>query len=178
MTVPLAVASMQDVLHSPGPSPELGPNADLYGRLIGSWRITVFEYPENAPRREREGEWHFGWVLEGRAIQDVFIVPPRVQRSAETPREGNRYGATLRIYDASRDEWRITWINPVTLAHNELVGRRRGDEIVQEGSDGDGQPYRWIFSDIKPDSFRWRSESSADGGKTWRLDAEFLARRF
>ena len=29
------------------------------------------------PQRRRNGEWHFGWVLEGRAIQDVWIVPPR-----------------------------------------------------------------------------------------------------
>lgn len=176
MTAPLSASSLEEVLHSPGPSPELGRNADLYGRFVGAWRVTVFEYPETGPKRERQGEWHFGWVLEGRAIEDVFIVPPRAQRTSQTPREGNRYGASLRVYDAKRDEWHITWINPVTLAYNRLVGRQQGEEIVQEGTD-DGQPYRWIFSDITPNSFRWRAESSSDGGKTWRLDVEFFARR-
>jgi len=99
----------------------------------------VFEYPENWPKRERQGEWHFGWVFEDRAIEDVFIVPPRAQRTPDTPREGNRYGASLRGYDAERDEWHITWINPVTLADNRLVGRKQGGEIDQEGMDG-GQP--------------------------------------
>jgi len=30
--------------------------------------------------KEQRGEWHFGWVLEGRAIQDVILAPPREER--------------------------------------------------------------------------------------------------
>lgn len=173
----LHASSLPEVLHSPGPSPELGAGADLYDRLIGSWDVTVYEYPQNGSRRELQGEWHFGWVLEGRAIEDVFIVPPRSQRTAGTAREGNRYGATLRMYDAARDEWRITWFNPVTLARNDLIARRDTDGIFQEGATEDGGLTRWIFTEIHPESFRWRAETSMDGGKTWRLTVEFLARR-
>lgn len=28
---------------------------------------------------------------------------------------------------------------------------------------------KWVFSDIKPDSFKWRGEESKDGGKSWVL---------
>ena len=70
--------------------------------------MTVLEYPENWPKRERQAEWHVRCVVEGRAIEDVFIVPPRAQRTPDTPREGNRYGASLCVYDTKRDECHIT----------------------------------------------------------------------
>jgi len=76
--------------------------------LVGAWRVTVLEYPENWPKRERQAEWHVRCVVEGRAIEDVFIVPPRAQRTPDTPREGNRYGASLCVYDTKRDECHIT----------------------------------------------------------------------
>jgi len=36
---------------------------------------------------------------------------------------------------------------------------------------------RWIFSDIRAASFRWRSENSSDGGPTWQLTIEMRVRR-
>src|SRR5262249_52415381 len=41
----------------------------------------------------------------------------------------------------------------------------------------DGLPVRWIFSHIRADAFDWRSEVSADGGKTWKLEQEIFATR-
>ena len=35
----------------------------------------------------------------------------------------------------------------------------------------------WSFSEITPQSFRWRGEVSVDDGASWRLDVEFLAHR-
>ena len=61
--------------------------------------------------------------------------------------------------------------------HDELVGRRVGTEVVQEGTRADGTLIRWVFSDIKPDACIWRGEASTDAGKTWRLEAEFRLRR-
>jgi hypothetical protein len=58
-----------------------------------------------------------------------------------------------------------------------MIGRRHGDDIVQLGTNSDGRPVRWSFSDITPGSFIWRGETSLDNGATWRLDVEFLARR-
>ncbi|HZY95016.1 MAG TPA: hypothetical protein VFE98_09220, partial [Candidatus Bathyarchaeia archaeon] len=121
--------------------------------------------------------WHFSWVLEGRAIQDVWIVPPLADRTPTTPTEHNRYGSTLRIYDPKIDAWRIYWFNPVRQDRSELIGRKVGDNIVLQGVDDDGSYVRWSFIDIKPDSFVWVGESSMDGGKTWQLGAKFVAHR-
>jgi len=65
----------------------------------------------------------------------------------------------------------------VTGNRDELIGRRSGKEIVQVGTHGNGTPIRWIFTDITPDSFRWTGEALEPDGKTWKLEAEFRARR-
>lgn len=166
-----------DVLNSETRSPDLPPASDIYGWLVGSWKIRAVDYGDNGSKKETPAEWHFARVLEGRAIQDVFIVPSRDQRSAATPKEGNRYGTSMRYYDPEINAWHITWINPVRQVENHLIGRQVRNEIVQEGKDGDGSLMRWCFRDISPDSFRWTGESSSDEGKTWHLGAEFFAER-
>ena len=164
-------------LMAKGPAAQLGDAASVYGWLIGSWDVRVIDYGADGTKRESTGEWHFGWVLEGRAVQDVWISPPRSQRDSSPPQPGNRYGTSLRVYDAGIQAWRVTWINPVSGAHDELIGRRKGNEVVQEGRNHEGDPIRWVFTDITHDSFRWYGERSHDGGKTWRLEAEFFGKR-
>lgn len=94
-----------------------------YDQLIGSWEVDVFDYKPDGTRRVSSGEWHFAWVLEGRAVQDVLIVPPRgARRLREVPGPGNRYGTTIRVYDPSRDAWNVTWFNPVAGIQGELIG--------------------------------------------------------
>ncbi|HXX31785.1 MAG TPA: hypothetical protein VEJ89_13875 [Myxococcaceae bacterium] len=170
-------SGLLEVLPSAGPSPELGEAAGVYGWLVGSWITRAIDYLPDGQTREAEGEWHFGWVLEGRAVQDVWICPRRSLRGPGLSKAGNRYGTTLRVYDQGLKAWRVTWINPVTGMRNDLVGLRRGADIVQEGADPEGHPIRWVFTDIRPGAFRWYGERSIDGGKTWRLEVEFFARR-
>jgi hypothetical protein len=167
-----------DALGANGPSPDRGANMDLYAWLIGSWDLDVTGYLPDGKTRRRPGEWHFGWALEGRAIQDVWIVPPRGSAcQGDAAANVNSYGTTLRIYDPRIDAWQIQWIDPVTQTYLGMVGRKEGEGIVQLGKNPDGNQIRWSFSEITRDAFRWRGEVSADGGKTWRLTVEFFARR-
>jgi len=166
-----------DALDAGGPAADRAQNMDLYGWLVGSWELDVVGYPENGPQRRRPGEWHFGWVLEGRAIQDVWIVPSRRARGPGEIVENGFYGTTLRVYDPRIDAWHIQWTDPVSQTYFTMVGRKQGETIVQEGKGAGANPIRWSFSDIAPKSFRWRGEVSADGGATWRLNVEFFARR-
>lgn len=172
-----AATALADVLGAEGPVRDRADGIGLYAPFIGSWQMEVIDYDRDGSRRTSKGEWHFAWVLEGRAIQDVFVVPSREERRPEMPTRDNRYGATVRVYDADADEWHLTWFNPVTGARDTLVGRLRGDEIVQEGQNEEGLLKRWSFSEITDESFRWRGEESSDEGKTWRLTAEFFGRR-
>src|SRR5438128_6589510 len=149
------VLSFTDVLRASGRSPEIPEAADAYGWLVGSWELDVRHYWVDVAARRIRGEAHFAWVLEGRAVQDVWIMPRRPDRTADLDRASNMYGTTLRVWDPSIQAWRVTWINPVTAARAELIGRWSGHDVVQVGARPDGTPIRWVFSEITPDSFRW-----------------------
>jgi hypothetical protein len=167
-----------DALAAEGPAAGLGAgNADLYGWLIGSWDLDVTRFLDDGTIRRRPGEWHFGWVLEGRAIQDVWIVPPRgPARTGDAICAVQPYGTTLRVYDPALDAWRVQWTDPVTQSFFIMTGRKEGDDIVQLGQGPGGNLIRWSFREIKPDSFLWRGEVSADG-TTWQTQVEFRAIR-
>jgi hypothetical protein len=157
--------TFNDALHTNAPAADRADRMDLYGWLIGDWDFDGVVHLRDGTTHKGRGEIHFGWVLEGRAIQDVWILP------------GLFYGTTLRIYDPGRDAWHILWNDPVRQFYTRQIGRADGRDIVQDGSDDTGDAVRWSFRDITPTSFRWRGERSQDGGATWRLDAEYLARR-
>jgi hypothetical protein len=166
-----------DMLAAPGRSPEIPEASDVYGWLVGSWELDVHRYVVDVTERHLKGEVHAGWVLEGRAVQDVWIMPGVSDRSGSVDRTTNMYGTTLRIWDAAIQAWRIVWRNPVTGHSEEQIGRRIGTDIVQLGARVDGTPTRWMFTEITGDSFHWTGESLNPDGKTWKAEGEFRARR-
>jgi hypothetical protein len=167
----------QSVLSAAGRSPEIPESADLYGWLVGSWDLDVIHYGVDVSAQQIKGEAHFSWVLEGRAVQDVWIMPRRANRTESQAKAGNMYGTTLRVWNAALQAWRVTWINPVTGSRDELVGRWSGKDIVQVGARSDGTPIRWMFTEITPDSFRWTGEVLEPDGRTWKLQGEFRAKK-
>jgi len=154
---------------------------NLYDRFIGRWEAEAQAFLPDGSSRRHYWQIRFERVLEGRAIQDVWITPPRdgpnVGKSQRWGPFDNQYGMTLRVYDAKLDAWRVTWIDPCAGYRAELVGRARRDGIFQEGKGSDGASLRWIFSDLRADSFRWRAEVSRDEGASWHTAIEMLAHR-
>jgi hypothetical protein len=167
------------VLHAQGPDPEREKELQLYGRFIGDWDTEIIVHAGDGVHHRSQGEIHFGWVLQGRAIQDVWMIPRLADRDAAKPLPlaGNWYGTTLRIYDPTIQAWRIYWIDPATNSFRQQIGRASGDDIVQEGTTDSGMLSRWRFTEIKPDSFHWLGEGKAPADAEWRLVVEVLARR-
>src|SRR5262245_23564476 len=165
-------------LASSGRSPEIPESADVYGWLCGSWDLDVRCYRRvDVAGEGLRGEVHAARVLEGRAVQDVWIMPRCDERRADPDRTKNMYGTTLRSWDASSQSWRVAWANPVNGHYEELVGRWAGSDILQEGTRGDGTKTRWTFTEITGNSFHWRGEALYPGKETWTLEGEFLATR-
>jgi hypothetical protein len=160
-----------------GPSRDLGAAALTYDWLIGVWDAELIDFLEDGSRHEQRGEWHFSWTLEGRAVQDVLIAPRRFKRNRSGPRTADRYGTSIRVYDAKEKVWRITWINPVTGARDELTGRKIGADVIQEGKRSNGQPIRWVFTRITSKSCLWYGEALQADGHTWKREAEFHLRK-
>src|SRR5262245_57969172 len=159
-------------------SPEISESEDVYGWLVGSWELEVLKYKTiNLSSQNIKGEVHFSWVLEGRVIQDVWIMPTIADRQANIDRVNNMYGTTLRIWDPAISAWRIRWANPVSGHEERQTGRKVGSEIVQVGGRLDGTPTRWRYTEITGNSFRWIGEALEPDGETWKIEGEFRARR-
>jgi hypothetical protein len=164
-----------EALHVTAPAAEHIDQLMLFGQFVGSWTLDWSGIDAQGRPARMSGELHFGWVLGGRAVQDIWIVPGRGQ-----PGEGQAplafHGSTIRFYDPMIDAWRSTWIEPLNGRVRRFIGRPADGEILLI-SDEDDPQLRWRFGDIAPDSFRWHSESSRDRGASWQVDEQMLASR-
>jgi len=169
---------MLNVLHSEGPAQDRSIQMMLYGQFIGSWEGRVVVHASDGRKIEASCEIHFGWVLEGRAVQDVWITPSRKdRRNIKASSQYNLYGSTLRVYDPQNDLWHIAWINPITQAFNRLTGRKIGEDIINEYLAEDGARCQWCFTEITDKSFHWIGRESKDEGNTWNIKTEFFVQR-
>jgi arginase len=144
----------------------------LYGQFIGDWDLRITHMREDGTSTQSEGETRWRWILDGRAIQDIWRAP----RGA-APGERQMDGTTVRLHSPTSGTWSITWHSAVTGLVQSLEGRQVGPDILQEGTGPDGLPTRWVFSDISADRFVWRALKSRDGGKSWQQETEMVATR-
>ena len=161
--------AMMSALAAAEPAEEHRDELMLFGQFVGDWTFQVKVFRPDGTTDVEHGEWSFGWILEGRGIQDVWRVPSLAE--SPTPR---RYGTTIRLFDRQTRGWRCTWHGLHDGTVLSFVARQVEDEIVLEKSDGGGI-VRWIFSDVVADSFSWR-KIRLDGG-AWHLEEELRARR-
>jgi hypothetical protein len=148
----------------------------LFGQFVGAWNCKWTGYSPDGQLQTVVGEIHFAWVLEGRAVQDLWIFPSREERRRSGLPAGE-YGTTLRFYDETIQAWRVVWSGPVGHNVRAMVAHQEGEDIVVEGTNQQGHPLRWIFSAITDHSFHWRNTVSEDGGQSWRIQEEFDAER-
>ncbi|WAL65693.1 hypothetical protein ORV05_33295 [Amycolatopsis cynarae] len=159
---------MLRLLAADGPHPDLRDELMLFGQFVGSWSVRN-RFLDGGVWREENREWRFGWVLGGRAVQDVLVNDGGPDDARVTA------GTTVRVYDPAASAWRVQWFGLARAQYVTLFGRAAGDEIHQEGTRSDGATVRWNFTDITPESFRW--QGFVADGDGWRLEQEMRARR-
>jgi hypothetical protein len=168
--------AMITALQADGALAEHADKLMLFGRLVGSWDIEGrFFDKEGNITKQGTGEWHFGWVLEGRVIQDVIISPPRAGR--ELGARSTAYDTAIRVYDPETDTWRVSVIAPIYGTTLQLTAREHDDEVWLEGPGPEGKPIRWTFSEFSDDRVRWQGFVSNDDGATWVRDEEIILTR-
>lgn len=173
---PAAYAAIE-ALRADGPHPEHQEQLMLFGQFVGEWLLDVSFYgPDGSLQSHYLADWMFSWILQGRAIQDVLVVPSREER-ARKPEMPVKSGTTLRYFDPVLGAWRVLWIGAHSNTYIPLIGRQQGEQIILEGPDVDGSPLRWVFSEITPNSFRWTGHTSKDGGRTWYMEQLMKAKR-
>ena len=148
-------------------------DSQIFAPFIGSWNLIVRWWDKSGvASRTEAGEWHFSWVLEGRGVQDVWIVPPRTQRISGSLYE---YGTSIRFYDPGLNAWQSTWIGPMHRVVRTFIARKLGQDVVLETTPDISPAMRWSFSDISKNAFLWKNEVEEPSG--WRTQQTFEAKR-
>ncbi len=107
-----------------------------------------------------QGEWHFAWVLEGMAIQDVIIL------------SGYEYGTSLRIYNPDTHAWDVAYGYTGKIIR--LEAKKQDDMIVLTFIDDECR--KWIFTKIEDNHFHWQNVTIQNNGE-WHINAEIDAKR-
>ena len=151
---------------------ELKDKLNLFGQFVGDWNLDGV-YGKGTPDEWRvHGEWLFSWILEGKAIQDIFICPSRKEKIINSHPDAE-YGTTVRFYNPSKDTWDICYggYGYMTI----LEAKQIGNQIIVVNKDDSDGLNQWVFSDIKSTSFHWQNRTSNDNGTTWRVNFEVFA---
>ncbi len=130
---------------------------NYFGKLIGSWQI---KYVESDNSLLIKGEWHFSWVLEGMAIQDVIILPDY------------EYGTSLRIFNPATHAWDIAYGYTGKIIR--LEARKQNEMIVLTYTGDENR--KWVFTSIDDEKFHWQNVTVTDTGE-WHINAEIYAER-
>jgi hypothetical protein len=165
--------ALSSALEAPGPHASLGDQAQLLGRLVGAWDVEYGDVGKDGTVKHRTGRLIVGWVMDGRAIQDLWVVEPSGGR---TERE---VYADLRYFDPKTRTWPATFIDPEHASSARFTAiATQTDRIELHTPDLGAADSRWSFTELSPTAVVFRDESSDDGGKTWRLRSEdHLTRR-
>lgn len=97
-----------NVLVSKGKSNLIPEKDNLYGQFVGEWDFEWVDNQGTTGERHVQGEWIFAWVLEGTAIQDVFICPSRKARIKDYQPDA-AYATTVRMYNPNTEAWDILY---------------------------------------------------------------------
>ena len=130
---------------------------NYFGKLIGSWKI---EYIDNSNSRSIKGEWHFSWIMEGMAVQDVIILPDF------------EYGTTLRVYHPGTSAWDVAYCFTGKIIR--LEARKQGDQIVLTNVEDHRK--KWVFVNIEDNRFHWQDVTVKDDGQ-WQINFDLYAER-
>lgn len=110
---------------------------NFFGKLIGGWEI---DYINNSNSSLIKGTWHFSWILDGMAIQDVINLP------------NYELGTTLRIYNPVTNAWDIAYCYMGRIMRFEA--RKQGDKIVLTNIDDERRKLRMIISIGKTSEYK------------------------
>lgn len=153
-----------------------------YGQFVGRWRCAPAFLDATGAWQEPPARptWIWHWVLNGAAIQDVWIPDP------DHSPAGAAMGTNLRVYDAEADRWDMVWTTESLGGFQRFSARMIDGEVVMHGDIPAGQRpahrARITFHDIRADRFEWKYEAAApgegpDAEKTWQLFSTLSCQR-
>lgn len=139
---------------------------DWFEPLIGDWDFDYY-----AADRHVEGEWLFRRVLEGIAIEDLFICPSRATKETN-PQPDGEYGVALRIFNTETKCYDMTYVCSKYIKLLEV--KKENERIVCTVKNKPTN--KWVFSEITNHSFRWQNITVLDN-EEWHINSNVYAKR-
>lgn len=136
-------------------------NATLFAQFAGTWDVVYDVFDKSGRARHFRGQVTYRSILGGAAVQEIW--------SDTAGTEQVPYGTTIDYYDGKHRCWTQVWIYPADGTTQIVTGGEVGRSIVLTGRDETGALQRWSITDIEPETYTSRFESSSDNGKTWHL---------
>jgi hypothetical protein len=134
---------------------------DLFDFWLGDWSVTWTNADGTAGRaRNRVTRTLDGQVIEENFEQDPADPPPLLR------------GRSLSVRQPATGLWRQAWADNqggffALTGGTDGADRLFSTALVPAGDTLRGQ--RMVFHDIRPDTFTWDWQGTADGGRTWKL---------
>ncbi len=131
-----------------------------FGQFIGTWKCTSFSRGRDKSWQPNpwENTWTWYWVLDGHAIQDVWVGSP------DSP-PGWNAGTNIRIYDEAAQRWRMAWTTTLSKQFDFYEAEPVDGNMVMQGDiPARGQrpahSARITFHEITDTSFSWKYEAA------------------
>jgi hypothetical protein len=145
--------------------PGTGTTSD-FDFLIGQWR---FQLQARDPKTGaygpvQRGIWTAAKTHEGMIVEDQF--------STDQPNGTHSLLMTYRVYDTVNRNWTIQGIQTRVGSPWQpgAAWASGADRLLVQSHPAIGRMTRIRYYNITPNHFQWRSDGSADGGKTWLAD--------
>lgn len=159
-------------LAAAGPNSAVADQSKVLESLVGSWDVEYMDVLKDGRQQHRTGQFIVAWVLDGRAIEDVWIVDP------SEGRHDREVYADVRYFDSKSRTWPTVFIDPEHASIAKFTGGATADgRMVLQTTDLGRPQSRWSFVDIEPETCVFRDEYSTDGGESWKLQAEYHMKR-
>ncbi|MBW8813221.1 MAG: hypothetical protein JF588_07315 [Caulobacterales bacterium] len=162
--LPDLIAALKATSPAAGPDPQ---QVRAIDGMIGTWRVDYGDISKTGVTTHRTGQFIVSWVLDGRAVQDVWIVDPSGARKTR------EVYSDLRWFDPKTGTWPAVFVDPEHASTARFTSEPPApDRIVLHSPDLGPGDSRWSFVATGPDSLSFRDEASDDGGKTWRVRSD------
>jgi len=144
----------------PAPVPCAGPEWKQLDFWVGEWNAS---WPASPGTPAGAATNRIEKILDGCVVSENF--------ADGSP--GGLVGRSYSTYNPRRKKWQQTWVDN-QASYLDFVGDLSNPDekiFAMEATDRNGKPMqmRMVFHHITPDSFDWRWEKSADGGKSWQV---------
>lgn len=182
-----ALPALGSAQHSSGgapvrPASTAPAEAAQFDFLIGQWEVTVTPKVASLAARIHgaptlQGSWKAWKAMDGFGVEDEL----RIVDGSGNP---NALSHALRLYDAAQRRWtQVTMDAYRAVVTTSTASWEEGEmRIRSTGRDAEGRPYvqRVRIHDITPDGFKYQSDRSFDGERTWetavlRMEARRVA---